>query len=491
MSIININCVDQSLKIVNSPLITAGDENEDYVQFSFCSSWDGYAKIAIFYKNKAKLHYSIVGNDNRCTIPNSLLIDEGVLCIGVVGFKNDNGTYKTRTTEVLRYNIAEGALQGESIEDPTLAELFYKQVENAEINAEGHLIITLYDETELDAGAVRDSNKIKQLCDIVYDDEGNPADFVFKYTPQELFPDVNWETDAGAYEVMLNTIYIFMPNESMTAPLAYLTEINPDFENPENGTVSGFAFIVKENEIQTSTFGPVKKGESVSELMDENWKIIIPDNTEIDFSDVHSAGQVLAYNGDKRWYPITLPDKVQEIVNVQTNKYQVDKFTVQSNFNTTSTDKSSQLLYKFMHYPVINVTSENGKYYAYYINSTGLYKVELDSTGTTVKDSELIYEFKNVDLSNYYTKSETYTKAETDEKIATIDLSLYAKAADVNTELAKKQDKLTAGTDISISNNVISSTVDLTPYAKTTDLDTYATQTYVQEAIYGAMEASY
>ncbi len=154
MSIININCVDQSLKIVNSPLITAGDENEDYVQFSFCSSWDGYAKIAIFYKNKAKLHYSIVGNDNRCTIPNSLLIDEGVLCIGVVGFKNDNGTYKTRTSEVLRYNIAEGALQGESIEDPTLAELFYKQVENAEINAEGHLIITLYDETELDAGKV-------------------------------------------------------------------------------------------------------------------------------------------------------------------------------------------------------------------------------------------------------------------------------------------------------------------------------------------------
>jgi hypothetical protein len=154
VSIININCVDQSLKIVNSPLITAGDENEDMVQFSFCSSWDGYAKIAIFYKNKAELHYSIVGNDNRCTIPNSLLIDEGVLCIGVVGFKNDNGTYKTRTTEVMRYNIAEGALQGESIEGPTLTALFYKQIESAEISEDKHLLIHLMDNTTIDAGEV-------------------------------------------------------------------------------------------------------------------------------------------------------------------------------------------------------------------------------------------------------------------------------------------------------------------------------------------------
>ena len=154
MSTISIMCVDQSLKVASSPLITAGDENEDYVQFSFCSSWNGYAKVAIFYRNKSELHYSIVGNDNRCTIPNSMLIDEGVLCIGVVGFKNDGSTYKTRTTEVLRYNIAEGALQGESIEDPTLAALFYKQIESAEISEENHLLIHLMDNTTIDAGEV-------------------------------------------------------------------------------------------------------------------------------------------------------------------------------------------------------------------------------------------------------------------------------------------------------------------------------------------------
>lgn len=260
-------------------------------------------------------------------------------------------------------------------------------------------------------GGGESSTKIKQLCDIVYDDEGNPADFVFKYTPQELFPDVDWETGARAYEIILNTIYLFVPTESMNAPFAYLTDIEPDFENEENGTVSGIAFCVGENEILTCTFGPVKKGESVLETLNDNWTIRVPDGTEID-------------------------------------------------------------------------------------------------------------------LSNYYTKSETYTKAETDEKIASIDLTPYAKTETVETELAKKQDNLTAGQNVTISNNVISVdlseyekatdvdtklatkqdtltagdnvkitgntvSVDLSAYAKSADLGVYATQTYVQEAIYGAMEASY
>ena len=238
-------------------------------------------------KNKAKLHYSIVGNDNRCTIPNSLLIDEGVLCIGVVGFKNDNGTYKTRTTEVLRYNIADGALQGESIEDPTLAELFYKQVEKAEINSNGHLIITLRDESELDAGSV---------------------------------------TDPAAY------------------------------------------------------------------------------------------------------------DKLEE-------------------------------------------------------------EIRAEETARTTADTEIKAE---VESAKTYAEEKV---AELSGQVSTI-LTDYAKTATVTTELAKKQDKLTAGSNIIINNNVISVssssfvtptslTTTLKDYVKSTDLSSYATQTYVQETIYGAMEASY
>lgn len=40
----------------------------------------------------------------------------------------------------------------------------------------------------------------------------------------------------------------------------------------------------------------------------------------------------------------------------------------------------------------------------------------------------------------------------------------------VDTELAKKQDNLTAGTGIDITNNVVKSTLDLTPFATTTDM---------------------
>ena len=134
----------------------------------------------------------------------------------------------------------------------------------------------------------------------------------------------------------------------------------------------------------------------------------------------------------------------------------------------------------------------------------------------------------NIDLSNYYTKDETYTKAETDEKIATIetelakkqnnltagqnvtldndtvsvDLSEYEKTADVDTKLAKKQDVLTAGDNVKIESNTVSvdlsayaKTTDLSAYAKTSDLGVYATQTYVQDeiqaAVYDVMEASY
>lgn len=124
----------------------------------------------------------------------------------------------------------------------------------------------------------------------------------------------------------------------------------------------------------------------------------------------------------------------------------------------------------------------------------------------------------------------TSSKAYTDEKIASIDLSPYATTEAVNSELAKKQDKLTAGSNVTLENDTVSVdlseyektadvdvklatkqdtltagdnvkitgntvSVDLSAYAKTVDLGVYATQTYVQDeiqaAVYDAMEASY
>lgn len=53
----------------------------------------------------------------------------------------------------------------------------------------------------------------------------------------------------------------------------------------------------------------------------------------------------------------------------------------------------------------------------------------------------------------------------------------YALSADVTTELAKKQDKLTAGTNITIQNNVISAQQpDLSPYALASDVQSAISQ---------------
>lgn len=92
------------------------------------------------------------------------------------------------------------------------------------------------------------------------------------------------------------------------------------------------------------------------------------------------------------------------------------------------------------------------------------------TTENTKQSEELYTIVKSTDeLINYYTKSQSDTK------------------------LAKKQDALTAGNNVSITGNTVS--VDLSAYAKSADLGIYATQTYVQDeiqaAVYDVMGASY
>ena len=85
-----------------------------------------------------------------------------------------------------------------------------------------------------------------------------------------------------------------------------------------------------------------------------------------------------------------------------------------------------------------------------------------------------------VDLSNYYTKSEVDTalSAKADEA----DLADYATWNVVNTSLGLKQDTLTAGTNITIANNVIS--------AASTDLSNYYNKTEVDTALAGKVDDS-
>ena len=50
MSIIKIDCIDQTLNMVNAPLIASGDVETDIVKFEFCPLWNGFLKTAVFYR---------------------------------------------------------------------------------------------------------------------------------------------------------------------------------------------------------------------------------------------------------------------------------------------------------------------------------------------------------------------------------------------------------------------------------------------------------
>lgn len=105
-TVIQVKCIDQTLIITNSPVIASGGLNENKLECSFCEKWDGFAKTAIFYQDKNNVYYSLLDEDDTCTIPKEATINKGTMFFGIFGTKGD----VTRTSEVLRYKIVDGAI---------------------------------------------------------------------------------------------------------------------------------------------------------------------------------------------------------------------------------------------------------------------------------------------------------------------------------------------------------------------------------------------
>lgn len=116
MSVINVRCVDQSLTVENSPIITSGDSQSDSVYFEFCESWNGWIKTAVFYRNEYNPYHVILDENDVAEIPREVLKTEGNFFFGVFGVKDG----AVRTTEVLRYRIKKGIITSDaSVPDPT------------------------------------------------------------------------------------------------------------------------------------------------------------------------------------------------------------------------------------------------------------------------------------------------------------------------------------------------------------------------------------
>lgn len=151
MSRIEVKCVDQTLTVVNAPLIASGDIQTDSVHFEFCDNWTGFAKFGVFYRDEDHVYKVTINESTKvCIIPKEVLQDEGIVYFGVFGVKGSGSSIERKTSEVLRYRIKQGVLtDGTTPSTPTPD--IYEQIltHYAELVAQAHVFTPLTDE-ELD-----------------------------------------------------------------------------------------------------------------------------------------------------------------------------------------------------------------------------------------------------------------------------------------------------------------------------------------------------
>ena len=105
-TLIKVSCDDQTLNVIQNPLVASGGVNEDAVEFSFDSLWEGYAKTAVFYRDENTVYNVVLDSNNKAIVPQEVLQDEGTLFFGVFGVSGNI----TRTSEILAYKIKQGAI---------------------------------------------------------------------------------------------------------------------------------------------------------------------------------------------------------------------------------------------------------------------------------------------------------------------------------------------------------------------------------------------
>lgn len=121
-TIISVRVTDQSLNVKKKPLIASGGIECDTIEFTFCALWDGFSKVAVFYRNKRDV-YHVEICDDKCTIPKEVLVNPGYLYFGVFGVKDG----VTRTSSVISYKVEAGAIT-DGIKPPEPTPSIYEKI---------------------------------------------------------------------------------------------------------------------------------------------------------------------------------------------------------------------------------------------------------------------------------------------------------------------------------------------------------------------------
>jgi hypothetical protein len=106
---------DQTIQLINVPVLASGSVDVLQVNCEFDSLWDGYGKTAVFYKKPTEV-YHVPMALGVATVPHEVLDAEGGFFFGVFGVADN-----TRTTETVRFDVKQGAitLSNAETEEPT------------------------------------------------------------------------------------------------------------------------------------------------------------------------------------------------------------------------------------------------------------------------------------------------------------------------------------------------------------------------------------
>ena len=130
MTCMKVSCLDQRLVVTTAPRIASGGRNENEIAFSFCPLWDGFEKVAVFYRDKDHVYNSVIDADKKCIIPWEVLTDEGEFFFSVFGVNGDI----TRTSEILKYKVVKGAIAEDTEPSDPTPDMYEQFLEQARAN---------------------------------------------------------------------------------------------------------------------------------------------------------------------------------------------------------------------------------------------------------------------------------------------------------------------------------------------------------------------
>jgi hypothetical protein len=207
---IRARVIDQTLQLTHTPKLASGGVNAVQIVFDFCSLWNGYGKIAVFYREEDEDQvYHIPVADGVATVPHEVLADEGCFFFGVMGTADN-----TRTTEVLQVFVTQGAITSATAEHKDPTPDIYQQL----LAAYGHLERSVAVERERinELLALRSANGI-----FSYTHTEGPASLALK--SNGFYARINCDI-ASATLAAGEFIDINIPDEF--APFAFLTAAN-------------------------------------------------------------------------------------------------------------------------------------------------------------------------------------------------------------------------------------------------------------------------